>query len=175
MKFFALCLSAVYYGYVTQYVFYSMCHRKGKSGTCLSNLVLISVELARSQWSRSLRRRSAAACLPRLRLRIPPVYGCLSLVIVVCYRVEVSASGWSLFQRSRIECGVSECNRQPSIMRRPWPTRRCCAMGKIKVDKIVLCISYAMDNYGCFLTLKSRQIFTFIALNKTLSLPKLNP
>jgi hypothetical protein len=25
---------------------------------------------------------------------------------------------------------VSECNREASIMRRPWPTRGCCAMGK---------------------------------------------
>jgi hypothetical protein len=28
------------------------------------------------------------------------------------------------------ECGVSECDREASIMRRPWPTRGCCAMGK---------------------------------------------
>jgi hypothetical protein len=25
------------------------------------------------------------------------------------------------------ECGVSECDRVASIMRRPWPTRGCCA------------------------------------------------
>ena len=28
------------------------------------------------------------------------------------------------------ECDVSECDREASIMR-PWPTRGCCAMGKI--------------------------------------------
>jgi hypothetical protein len=28
------------------------------------------------------------------------------------------------------ECGVSECDSETSIMRRPWPTRRCCAMHK---------------------------------------------
>jgi hypothetical protein len=31
-------------------------------------------------------------------------------------------SGWSLVQRSPTECGVSECDRESSIMRRPWPT-----------------------------------------------------
>ena len=34
-------------------------------------------------------------------------------------------SGCSLFQKSPIECGVSECNREASIMRRPWPKRGC--------------------------------------------------
>jgi hypothetical protein len=31
-------------------------------------------------------------------------------VSAVCYQVEVSASGWSLVQRSPTECGVSECD-----------------------------------------------------------------
>ena len=34
-------------------------------------------------------------------------HGCLSLVKVMCCQVEVSASGWSLVQRSPTECGVS--------------------------------------------------------------------
>jgi hypothetical protein len=46
-------------------------------------------------------------------------HGCLSLVSVVCCLVEVSASGCSLVQRSPTECGVSECDREDSIMRRP--------------------------------------------------------
>jgi hypothetical protein len=33
-------------------------------------------------------------------------HGCLSVVSVVCCQVEVSATGWSLVQRSPIECGV---------------------------------------------------------------------
>jgi hypothetical protein len=53
----------------------------------------------------------------------------VSLVSVVCFQVEVSASGLSFVQRSPTECGVSECDREASIMR-PWPTRGCCAMGK---------------------------------------------
>jgi hypothetical protein len=41
-------------------------------------------------------------------------HGCLSLVSVVCCQVEVSATGWSLVQRSPTECGVSECDREAS-------------------------------------------------------------
>jgi hypothetical protein len=52
----------------------------------------------------------------------------MSLVSVVCCEVEVSASGWSLVQRSPTKCGVSECDREASIMRKPWPTRGCCTM-----------------------------------------------
>jgi len=46
------------------------------------------------------------------------------------FRLEVSASGWSLVQRSPTECGVSECDREALILRRPWPTRGCCTTGK---------------------------------------------
>jgi hypothetical protein len=34
-------------------------------------------------------------------------HGCSSFVSVVCCQVEVSATGWSLVQRSPTECGVS--------------------------------------------------------------------
>jgi hypothetical protein len=44
------------------------------------------------------------------------------VVSVECCEVEVSASGWSLVQRSPTECGVSECDHESSIMRRPLPT-----------------------------------------------------
>jgi hypothetical protein len=46
----------------------------------------------------------------------------LFLVNVVFCQVEVSASGWPLVQRSPTECGVSECDREASVMRRPWPS-----------------------------------------------------
>jgi len=52
----------------------------------------------------------------------------------MCCQVEVSPSLLSLFQRrrrrSRIACGVSECDREASIMRRPRPTRGCYAVGE---------------------------------------------
>jgi len=54
----------------------------------------------------------------------------LSLVKVMCYQVEDSASGLSLVQRSRTECGVSECDLEASIMRRLWHTVDCRTMEK---------------------------------------------
>jgi len=48
---------------------------------------------------------------------------------VVCYQVEISASGWSLVQRSPAECRVSACDHQAPTSRRPWPNRGCHAMG----------------------------------------------
>ena len=55
----------------------------------------------------------------------------VSLVSVVCCQVEVSATGPSLIQRSPTECDVSECDREASIMRKPWPTRGCRVMKKL--------------------------------------------
>jgi hypothetical protein len=59
--------------------------------------------------SRGIRRRSTAARLLRSWVRIPPGYGCLSVVCVVRCQVEVSATGWSLVQRSTTDCGASLC------------------------------------------------------------------
>jgi hypothetical protein len=53
----------------------------------------------------------------------------LSLVSAVCCQVEVFATGRSLVQRSPTDCGVSECEREASIMRRPWPAGGCWATG----------------------------------------------
>jgi hypothetical protein len=54
-------------------------------------------------------------------------------ICLLCCQVEVSASGWSLVQRSPTECGVSELYCKASIMRRPCPNRGCCAMKKNKI------------------------------------------
>ena len=62
----------------------------------------------------------------------------MSVSCVVCCQVEVSASRCSLVQRSPTDCSVSKCDREASIMRKPWPTRGCCAMGgNIKHCKIM--------------------------------------
>ena len=53
---------------------------------------------------------------------------CLPHLSDVCCQIDVSGSGRSLVQSSPTECGVSECD-QEALMRRPWPTRDCCAMG----------------------------------------------
>jgi hypothetical protein len=42
---------------------------------------------------------------------------------VVCCRVVVSALGRLRVQKSRTECGVSECDRGTSTMRGPRPSR----------------------------------------------------
>ena len=50
-------------------------------------------------------------------------HGCLPIVSVECCHVEVCASSWSLVQRSPTDCGVSECDRESPIMRKPWLLR----------------------------------------------------
>jgi hypothetical protein len=59
-------------------------------------------------------------------------HGCLFVVSVVCCQVEVSATGWSLVQRSPTDCGVSKkCDREASKkMRRLRPPRGCRTIGK---------------------------------------------
>jgi len=62
----------------------------------------------RSRWPRGVRRGSTAARLLGLWVRIPPgawVY----MLSVVCFQVEVSATGWSLVQRSPTDCDASLC------------------------------------------------------------------
>jgi len=58
-------------------------------------------------------------------------HGCLCIVSAVCCQVGASVSSWSLLQGSPKECGVSECDREVSKMRRPWPTRGCSPTEKI--------------------------------------------
>ena len=54
----------------------------------------------------------------------------MSVVSVVYFQVEVYAPGLSLVQRSPIECGASEPDRESSIMGMSWPTRG--LLGKVK-------------------------------------------
>ena len=81
------------------------------------------IQDCRSQWPRGLRRRSAAARLLRLWVRIPPG-ACISVVSVVRCQVEVSATSWSLVQRSPTDCGASLCVIQkPREWEGPGPLR----------------------------------------------------
>jgi hypothetical protein len=52
-------------------------------------------------------------------------HGCLSLVSVVCCDIEADHASRVVLQ----ECGASECDREATGMRGPWPTRGCCAIG----------------------------------------------
>jgi hypothetical protein len=47
----------------------------------------------------------------------------MSLVSVVCYQADVSATGRSLIQRSPIECGASEYDPETSVMTWHRPNR----------------------------------------------------
>jgi hypothetical protein len=46
------------------------------------------------------------------------------------------------------DCGASECDREVSIMKRPWPTRGAVAPWKKKIDifYLVLCICWLFIN-----------------------------
>jgi len=50
-------------------------------------------------------------------------HGCISVMNIVCCQVEVSATSWSLIQRSPTECGVSECDLETSTNEEPRPSR----------------------------------------------------
>ena len=67
--------------------------------------------------------------------------GGVSLVSVVYCQVEVSASGWSLVQRSPTECCLSERDCEASLMRRPWPAR-----GLLRFKKIFQVIRLMFRN-----------------------------
>jgi hypothetical protein len=66
---------------------------------------ILHMRARRSQWPRGLRRRSTAARLLRSWVRIPP--GAWVFVCCVCCQVEVSATSWSVVQRSPTDCGAS--------------------------------------------------------------------
>jgi hypothetical protein len=54
----------------------------------------------------------------------------MSILSVTYRQVGDSATGRSFVQRNPTQCGVSECDREASIMRRPWPTGGCRATKK---------------------------------------------
>ena len=57
-------------------------------------------------------------------------------------QVEVSASGWSLVQRSPTECGVSECVREALLLRKPWPNGGCYAMKELSHSGTIILIYF---------------------------------
>jgi len=90
-------------------------------------LFMFSIHLyCRSQWPRCLKRRSAAARLLRLWVRIPPeawMFVCCECCVLsgrglcdeLITRLEESYRPWS----------VVVCDLETSWMRRPWPTGGC--------------------------------------------------
>jgi hypothetical protein len=67
------------------------------------------VSVCWSRWSRGLRLRSAVARLLRFGFESRRGHGCLLVAIVVFCQVEVSATSWSLVQRSPSDYGASWC------------------------------------------------------------------
>ena len=59
--------------------------------------------------------------------------GSLSFVRDVCRGVEGSASGWWPVERGPAGAGVSDCDREASVMRQ-WLNRSCCNLEKISVS-----------------------------------------
>ena len=90
-------------------------------------LVLLFIT-SRFWWPYCLRCGSVLASW-NCRFHSRRVHGYLPLMSVVCCQVEVSVQGWALFQTSPTDCGVSECHRETSIMRKSWPTRGFFPMG----------------------------------------------
>jgi len=90
----------------------------------------------RSQWPHGLRRRSAAAPLLRLWVRIPPG----AWMFVCCECCVLSGRGLcnELITRPeesyRLWC-VVVCDLETSWMRRPWPTGGCCAKKNKRKDR----------------------------------------
>ena len=79
--------------------------------------------MGRSQWSRGLRRRSAAARLLRSCVRIPPG----AWIFVCCECCVLSGRGFCDELMTRPEesyrlCCVVMCDQETSRMGRPWPT-----------------------------------------------------
>jgi len=71
---------------------------------------LIFLERILIQLQHGLRRRSAAACLLRLWVRIPPAaWMIVCCECFVCCQVEVSVTIWSLVQTIPTDCGASLC------------------------------------------------------------------
>ena len=88
-----------------RFSFFSWSYLSSPSRT--PNLCLCKVSYCRSQWPRDLRLRPSVARLVRLWVRIPS--GAWMSVCCECCQVEVSATGWSLVQRSPSDCGASCC------------------------------------------------------------------
>jgi len=87
-----------------------------------------------SQWPRGLRRRSAAARLPRSWIRIPP--GAWMFVCCECCVLSVRGLCDELITRPeksyRLRC-VVVCDLETSWIRRPWPALGRSATGKNKL------------------------------------------
>ena len=125
----------------------------------------------RSQWLRIIRRRSAAARMLRLRVRIPRGHWCLSLVSVVSCQVDILSDGPIPCQKEsyRLWC-VAVCDLETSRMRTPWHALDCTSTWVNKIQ--IKCVPVGPDWWLKFDT-KQRRLQTvnsmmyYIELSKT--------
>ena len=95
------------------------------------NFLMYAHSYCRFRWPCALRCGPQAARLLGLRVRIPAgEWMSVSCECCILSGRGLSASGWSIVQKSPTECGVSKCDREASITTRPWPTGGCRAMGR---------------------------------------------
>jgi hypothetical protein len=87
------------------------------------NTLRILSQVCRSQWPRGRRRRSAAARLLRLWVRIPTGAWILSVVSVVCLSGRRLCDGLIIRPEESYRLwSVVVCELDTSWIRRPWPT-----------------------------------------------------
>jgi len=96
----------------------------------LQNYVIPLSQRGRYQWPRGLRRRSAAARLLSLWVRIPPE-SWLSVCCDCCVLSGIEVSSTRLENSYRL-WWVVVCGLETSWVRRPWPTAVCC----VKIHKL---------------------------------------
>jgi hypothetical protein len=73
----------------------------------------------------------------------PPEGTVVCLLRVLCVVRKRSLRKADLSSRGVLtEGGASECDHEASIMRRPWPTGGCCAMGKNTPEIVTFIIRY---------------------------------
>jgi len=112
------CSNTAVFSWNAYVEFVQLLLRYGEEIKIKTLLLLYSHFLHSYWWPRGLRHRSAAARPLGLWIRIPPATCvCLSVVIVVCCQVEVSATSWSLVQRSPTDCVSSLCVMQKPLER----------------------------------------------------------
>ena len=81
-------------------------------------------------------------------------HGCLSVVSVVCCQVEISATGWSLVQRSPTDCGVSSCvisktSKNEEAIARDWAVSAIKKTDYVVVANCILCFQgFVNSGYG---------------------------
>ena len=93
-------------------------------------------------------------------------HSCLSLLSVVCRHVKFSGSEWWLVQSSSTECGMSECDRETSTTRSPWPDggSRACGVNK-KSTQIFYNTNIWVETCSNFTTKKLEFYTTIVVSN----------